>query len=81
VARADREQPLAGLDSDDFAEREQASRKLAAFEELAQPALRQARSKPSSLEQSRRIDALFRRLDHAELPAWQRDALALLERR
>jgi WD40 repeat protein len=49
---------IADLDSNDFQRREEATRQLAALEELAQPALKEAlRGKPSA-EQRRRIEKL-----------------------
>jgi hypothetical protein len=51
------------LDSDIFARREQAMKRLADLDEQAAPALRQALSQTRSLEMSRRIQQLLARLE------------------
>jgi hypothetical protein len=50
---------IADLDSNDFQRREEATRQLAALEELAQPALKEAGKGKLSTEQRRRIEKLL----------------------
>jgi hypothetical protein len=52
-------QAIAELDSTDFAEREAAAKKLAEWEELAEPALAAALKIKISVEQRRRIEAIL----------------------
>jgi WD40 repeat protein len=55
------------LASEDFRERQQATKELERYEELALPALRQARQGPLSLEAQRRVDVLLDKLDPQRL--------------
>jgi hypothetical protein len=67
VARVDRGDPkelerlIGDLDSDDFDVREKASADLAAFGDLAEPALRKALEGKPSLEKLRRVEGLLER--------------------
>jgi RNA polymerase sigma factor (sigma-70 family) len=59
---------IAQLDHDQFAERERASRELAALDELAVLALRKAARQRTSLEHRRRIEALLERSSNGRRP-------------
>lgn len=56
---------ISDLDSNEFAVREQATRKLEELGELAEPALRRAIKKPPSLEVRRRSEALLAKVPGA----------------
>ena len=70
---------LAVLDSNDFDEREAASRQLAAFGELAGPAVRKALEAKPSLEASRRLVELADKLDGPVAIPEQARALRFVE--
>jgi WD40 repeat protein len=55
---------IADLDSDDFKVRQRADQSLEKLEDLAEPALRRAVAKPSSLEMRRRASQLLERLEN-----------------
>jgi hypothetical protein len=75
---------LPGLDDDDFATRERASRDLGLLGQQAEPALRQALAEGPSLEARRRIEELLRRLAGGGPTTWSagkvRAAVLVLER-
>lgn len=72
---------IGDLDSSSFSTRDQASKQLASFSDLAESALKKALTEKPSLEKRRRLDALL-----AKLPTWptiplqQWRALGVLER-
>ena len=70
---------LASLDSDDFEEREAASRRLAKLGDLAGPALRTALEGKPSDEARRRMEELVRRLDEPVREPDQARALRSVE--
>jgi hypothetical protein len=74
---------IEALNSDRYAEREQASSQLEGYAELAEPALRKALEKPASAEVKHRIQELLAKLDRLPLSGAQLQAVrvtALLER-
>jgi hypothetical protein len=58
---------LSDLENKDFLTRQQATRELAALGELVEPALREAARSPGSLERSRRLALLLRKLEEHRL--------------
>lgn len=67
------------LDSDHFAEREQASQQLAELNELAEAALRQAEKQARSPEQRRRVKKLLHRLQSRTLSLEEQRQLRSIE--
>src|SRR5262249_44467161 len=68
---------VAELDSEDFDRRTAAQKRLADVGDQAEPQLRQAVRKPTSVEQARRAEALLRRLDPKHDANHQRHLRAL----
>lgn len=70
---------IAGLDSEQFSEREQSSRDLGKFGALAEPALRKAYEKKPPPEMRRRLKSLLDALKNGEVSPDQRQAARVTE--